>query len=41
MVRDSLDAGAKHFSVLLTGKKDALTLWRTETDARSYAQDYG
>eukprot|EP00545_Synedropsis_sp_CCMP1620_P000179 CAMPEP_0119010630 /NCGR_PEP_ID=MMETSP1176-20130426/5139_1 /TAXON_ID=265551 /ORGANISM="Synedropsis recta cf, Strain CCMP1620" /LENGTH=1000 /DNA_ID=CAMNT_0006963329 /DNA_START=157 /DNA_END=3159 /DNA_ORIENTATION=+ len=40
MVRDSLDAGAKHFSVMLTGKKDAQITWRPETDERSYGKGH-
>jgi hypothetical protein len=41
MVRDSLEPGAKHFSVLMTGKKDVGILWRKDTHRSTHIQGYG
>ena len=41
MVRDSLEPDAKHFSVLMLGKKDVGIFWRKDTSGNTYAQGYG
>jgi len=41
MIRDSLEPGAKHFSMLLTGMNDARTFYRTEKDGSSSTRGTG
>ena len=41
MIRASLEPGAKHFSVFMTGKKDVQAIWRKDTSGSSAGQGSG